>query len=75
MNTIIKLPNQCEYINARLVSGFRLAEPSETHKGYRVFIDVVIGNNIRHRWVHFKTKKTAMNFCSTLKKSIDAAYG
>ena len=73
MTTIIKLPNQDEYINVDLVCGFRIAPPSDRHKGYRVFIDLVTENTIRYRWVHFKTKKTAQNFCATLKKKINNA--
>ena len=73
MITIIKLPSVEEYINVSLISGFRVAVPSDTHKGYRVFIDVMIGNSIRHRWVHFKTKKAAQNFCRQLKRKIDSA--
>jgi len=73
MTTIIKLPNQSEYINTDLISSFRIAEPNDQHKGYRVFIDLITGNTIRYRWVHFKTKKSAQNFCALLKKKINNA--
>lgn len=75
MTVIIKLPNQNEYLNVKLICGFRLAEPTDEHKGHRVFIDQVIGNNVRSRWVLFKTEKTAKNFCATLKRKIDNSNG
>lgn len=71
MTKIIKLPNQDEYLNIDLVCGFRIAPPSDQHKGFRVFIDLITGNSIRYRWVHFKTKKSAQNFCALLKKKIN----
>lgn len=75
MTTMIKLPNQDEYIDIERVCGFRIAIPNEQHKGYRVFIDLSLstGNSIRFRWVHFKTRKTAQNFCAALKKRINNA--
>ncbi len=71
MTKIIKLPNQDDYIDLERVCGFRIAAPNDQHKGYKVFIDLTVGS--RCRWVHFKTKKSAQNFCTTLKKKINNA--
>ena len=71
MTTIIKLPNQNTYINVDLIHSFRIAEPNDQYKGHKVFIDLIVGNNIKYKWVHFKTKKSAQNFCSELKKKIN----
>ena len=73
MTTLVKLPNKDEYIDVERVCGFRIAEPNDIHKGYKVFIDLITGNSIRFRWVHFKTKKSAQNFCAILKKKINNA--
>ncbi len=73
MTKIIKLPNQDEYVDIDSVLGFRIAPPNEQHKGFRVFIDLAKGNTTRYRWVHFKTKKSAQNFCAALKKQINNA--
>lgn len=75
MTVIIKLPNQDEYLNMKLIAGYRIAKPDDKFPGHKVFIDIVIGNNIRYRWVQFRTKKSAQNFCAKLKRSMDAAHG
>ncbi len=70
---VLKLPNLDEYMVIRNIALFRLAPSTKEHKGHRVFIDINIGGETVCRWVKFKTKKSAQNFCATLAKAIEKA--